>query len=139
MLSEYITSFLCLLNVIVREIASKNNLSSSQYFTLHNISSNGIKMSDLSKAIGIDNSTLTRNINILISRLLVSKERSFQDRRQFVVILTSNGEKLVHNIEKQMDYKIESLAYDLDTNHREQLIDIIGKLNWKISCHINEL
>ena len=96
-------------------------------------------MSDLSLILGIDNSTLTRNINILIRKLLVSKERSHEDKREFKVMLTEQGEKIIYNMEKQMDRRIESIASDLDSQQREQLIEIISKLNWKISCHINEL
>ena len=66
MLAEYLNSFLSHMNVLARQVASKNNLSLSQYYTLNSISSNGISMSELSSRIGVDNSTLTRNINILI-------------------------------------------------------------------------
>ena len=54
----------------------KNNLSLSQYYTLTNISSIGISMSELSLVLGVDNSTLTRNINILIKRSLLKKQQS---------------------------------------------------------------
>ena len=139
MLSEHINSFICQFNVLIRVVASQNHLSVSQYLTLYNISPNGITMSELSKAVGVDNSTLTRNINILIRKLLVSKERSHEDRREFKVTLTEQGEKNIYSMEKQMDQRIESIASDLDSQQREQLIEIISRLNWKISCHINEL
>ena len=75
MLSEHINSFICQFNVLLRAVASQNHLSVSQYLTLYSISPNGITMSELSKAVGVDNSTLTRNIHILVRKLLVSKER----------------------------------------------------------------
>ena len=55
MVAEYLNSFLCHMNVLARRIATKNDLSLSQYYTLSNISSNGISMSKLSLVIGIDN------------------------------------------------------------------------------------
>jgi len=139
MLSEHINSFICQFNVLLRTVASQNHLSVSQYLTLYSISPNGITMSELSKAVGVDNSTLTRNIHILVRKLLVSKERSHEDRREFKVMLTEQGEKIIYSMEKQMDQRIESISSDLDSQQREQLIEIISKLNWKLSCHINEL
>ena len=73
MITEYLHTFVVHMNVIVRRVASDNNLSLSQYFALTNISTSGISMSDLSTMLGVDNSTLTRNINILIKRDLVVK------------------------------------------------------------------
>ena len=74
MITEYLHTFVVHMNVIVRRVASQNNLSLSQYFALTNISSSGISMSDLSSLLGVDNSTLTRNINILINvKILISE------------------------------------------------------------------
>ena len=139
MLAEYLNSFLSHMNVLVRQVASKNNLSPSQYYTLNSISSNGISMSDLSSTIGVDNSTLTRNINILIKRSLVKKDRSKEDRREFIVILSSKGEKVVNKLDNQMESLIITLISDINPDSRQEFIDTIEKLNWKISGYIHEL
>ena len=139
MLAEYLNSFLSHMNVLVRQVASKNNLSPSQYYTLNSISSNGISMSDLSSTIGVDNSTLTRNINILIKRSLVKKNRSKEDRREFIVILSSKGEKVVNKLDNQMESLINTLISDINPESRQEFIDTIEQLNWKISGYIHEL
>ena len=139
MLSEHLNLFLCNLNVVARRIASNHNLSSSQYFTLSAISSMGINMTDLSKRVGIDNSTLTRNINILIKNKLVIKKRSSSDRRGFIVYLTPEGDKIIDLMEKQMDVLITDFTTDLKSSERENIAEILSKLNWKLSCHFNEL
>ena len=139
MLAEYLNSFLSHMNVLVRQVASKNNLSPSQYYTLNSISSNGISMSDLSSTIGIDNSTLTRNINILLHRSLVKKHRSNDDRREFIVILSSKGEKIVNKLDNQMESLINTLIPDINPESRQEFINIIEQLNWKISGYIHEL
>ena len=139
MLAEYLNSFLSHMNVLARRVASKNNLSLSQYYTLNSISSNGISMSYLSSTIGIDNSTLTRNINILMQRSLVKKDRSKDDRREFIVILSSKGEKVVNKLDNQMESLINTLISDINPESRQEFIDTIEQLNWKISGYIHEL
>ncbi len=139
MLSEHLNFFLCNLNVVARRIASDHNLSSSQYFTLSAISSMGINMTNLSKRVGIDNSTLTRNINILIKNKLVMKQRSSSDRRGFIIYLTAEGDKIINLMERQMDALIKDVTTDLNSNERESIAEILSKLNWKLSCYFNEL
>ena len=139
MLSEHLNLFLCHLNVMARQISSNHGLSLSQYLTLNSISSTGISMTDLSQRVGIDNSTLTRNINILIKKSLVTKERSLTDARGFTVELTKNGDNVVDLMEKEMNKIITRVGNDLDPKERENLIEIISKLNWKLSCYFNEL
>ena len=114
MLSEHLNSFLCHLNVMARQISSNHGLSLSQYLTLNSISSTGISMTDLSQRVGIDNSTLTRNINILIKKSLVTKERSLTDARGFTVELTKNGDNIVDLMEKVMKKIITRIGNDLD-------------------------
>ena len=139
MLSENLNLFLCNLNVIARRIASDHNLSASQYFTLNAISSIGINMTDLSKRVGIDNSTLTRNINILIKDKLVVKTRSKTDLRGFIIYLTNEGNAIIDLMEKQMSVLIKDITTDLKSSERENIAEILSKLNWKLSCHFNEL
>ena len=139
MLSEHLNSFLCQLNVLARQIASTYNISLSQYFTLSSISTTGISMTDLSRSIGVDNSTLTRNINVLMAKSLVSKERSSMDGRGFIVHLTSDGDNIIDLMESKMETIVETISKDLDPQERENIIEIISKLNWKITCHLNEL
>ena len=139
MIAEYIISFISSLNVIVRRVAGDNNLSLSQYFTLLNISSSGILMGELSKLIGIDKSTLTRNIKILLNRNLVLKNQSSTDKREYIIILTQNGEDLISRLEKDMDQKLANILKDIDSTSKQRLSDIIESINWKMNCHINEL
>ena len=139
MLSENLNLFLCNLNVVARQISSNNNLSVSQYFTLSAISSTGINMTNLSKRVGIDNSTLTRNINILIKNKLVQKKRSVTDRRGFIIYLTKEGDDIIDLMDNQMDIIINNICFGLTANERESILEILTKLNWKLSCYCNEL
>ena len=139
MIAEYLHTFVVQMNVIVRRVASHNHLSLSQYFALTNISSSGISMTELSTMLGLDNSTLTRNINILIKRGLVLKEKSEEDRRGYTITLSEKGITLLGNLENQIENILEGFIASTPTNNKQELIDMIETINWKASCFINEL
>tara|TARA_B110000263_G_scaffold248545_1_gene263717 strand:+ start:1393 stop:1776 length:384 start_codon:yes stop_codon:yes gene_type:complete len=127
------------MNVLARRIASKNNLSLSQYYTLSNISSNGISMSELSLIVGIDNSTLTRNINILINRSLVRKEQSQADKREQLILLSSKGNQIAQKLDSDMEKLLNQFIISIDEDQRQLFINTIEMLNWKMNCYINDL
>ncbi len=139
MITEYLHTFVIHMNVIVRRVASQNNLSLSQYFALTNISTSGISMSELSTMLGVDNSTLTRNMNILIKRDLVVKEKSKEDKRGYTITLSQTGSALINNLENQIETILEGFIDSVDPGVKQNFIDIIETVNWKASCFINEL
>ena len=139
MITEYLHTFVVHMNVIVRRVASQNNLSLSQYFALTNISSSGISMSDLSSLLGVDNSTLTRNINILIKRDLVDKNQSNEDKRGYMITLSTKGSSIVQSLESQIESILDDFIDSVDPGIKQNFIDIIETVNWKASCFINEL
>ena len=139
MVSEHLNSFLCNMNVLERRISSQNNLSLSQYYTLTNISSSGISMSELSLILGIDNSTLTRNINILIHRALLQKKQSSEDKREQIVLLSSKGARVVEKLDSDMEKLLTQFVSDIDEDQRQLFIDTLEELNWKMNCYINDL
>ena len=139
MITEYLHTFVVHMNVIVRRVASENNLSLSQYFALTNISTSGISMSDLSTMLGVDNSTLTRNINILIKRDLVVKEKSKEDKRGYIITLSQSGSALINILENQIEMILEGFVDSVDPGVKQNLINILETINWKASCFINEL
>ena len=139
MITEYLHTFVVHMNVIVRRVASQNNLSLSQYFALTNISSSGISMSDLSSLLGVDNSTLTRNINILMKRDLVKKNQSNEDKRGYTITLSAKGSSIVQSLESQIESILDDFIDSVDPGIKQNFIDIIETVNWKASCFINEL
>jgi DNA-binding MarR family transcriptional regulator len=139
MITEYLHSFISHMNVVVRQIASQNKLSLSQYFTLTNILASGVSMSQLSTILGVDNSTLTRNIDVLVARDLVTKNKSDYDRRGYTIGLSAEGERVMERLDKQMESTLDKFISDIDPASTQTFIDVIERLNWKASCHINEL
>ena len=67
------------------------------------IAPSGITMSQLANKMGIDKSTLTRNINILINKNLVHKEKDVQDLRVYNLLLSDSGEILREKLYMELD------------------------------------
>lgn len=139
MFGEQLTTFMQYMNSIIRDISYDFNLSPSQYFTIKNISAEGISMTDLSFILGLDNSTLTRNIKKLIDKDVVKKERSKIDKREHLVFLTVSGELLLTEFEKKIDVDVAKITRKINNQQKNIFLDIIQKINWDIHCSFNEL
>ena len=78
-------------NAIIRSAASSFNITASQAYHLLSIPFDGIPMSGLAHRLGLDNSTLTRNIQKLKSLGLVEQQTDAYDKRIQRVILSNKG------------------------------------------------
>ena len=139
MITEYLHSFILHMNVVIRRVSSNNNLSLSQYFALSNIPTSGISMTELSKIVGIDKSTLTRNINILLQSGLVEKRKSDFDKRGYTIFLSSNGDDLINKLHDEIEIITNQFIETVSLDSKQDFINILETINWKASCYINEL
>ena len=73
-ITELLTDLAAGTNGIIRSTASKFSLTASQAFHLLSIPYDGIPMSDLALRLGLDNSTLTRNVQKLEGLGLIGRE-----------------------------------------------------------------
>ena len=96
-------------------------------------------MSELSLIVGIDNSTLTRNINILMNRSLVRKEQSRADKREQLILLSSKGNQIAQKLDSDMEKLLNQFIISIDEDQRQLFINTIEMLNWKMNCYINDL
>ena len=112
---------------LVRRIAKNHSLTLPQALILLNISISGSSMSKLANLLGLDPSTVTRNIEKLENRNILYREKSTQDTRVIYVYKSNQGKIIVNNIEKEME---------LILNHRlDSKVDIknsIQKINWSL-------
>ena len=132
-LSDHFISINTKLTAIFRIISSNYSLSFPQYCIIMKIHSSGISMSDLAFSLGLDKSTLTRNINVLINREIVEKFRDSKDFRVYKVILSDRGEKLKHNLYSDLDKFTLKFLTSLDESTQGQL-NIIDKLVQKLDA-----
>ena len=133
-LSEHFTSLNIKLTSIFRTLSHKYDVSYSQYCILMKIGVDGTPMSELATNLGLDKSTLTRNINILINRNLVYKTQSQSDLRVYKVQLTTDGESIKQNLYHDLDQFTSNLLRTLDYNMQNE-IALLDKLIHKLDSY----
>ena len=133
-LSEYILEINNHFSSILRMISSSNNVTLEQGKLLLCIPYDGITMTDLSKELGIDISTLTRNAQKLIDKNLIIKKNDDYDKRKIFIVLTNNGENLRELLEHSLDLFTNKLFDRINVKERETIETTLENLNWHLSC-----
>lgn len=112
---------------LIRQSAKHNSLTLPQALILLNISISGSSMSELANMLGLDPSTITRNIEKLEMRNLLYREKSINDTRMIYVYKSNQGKIIANNIEKD----IESL-FDRVIDVGSDVKSGIQKINWSL-------
>jgi len=132
---ELLKQFLIDLQSLFRTSTKKLNLTLPQIILLSSIPIDGIDMSTLSQRIGVDNSTLTRLIDILIKNNFVRKIKNPKDGRSFIILLTVSGEKLQFKIEQQIDQFGSKIFSKIPIEDQDEVKETLSTLHWLISKH----
>tara|TARA_B100000945_G_C20414642_1_gene614504 strand:+ start:1980 stop:2399 length:420 start_codon:yes stop_codon:yes gene_type:complete len=123
---------------IIRSVASSHDITSSQALTLLSIPFDGTPVSSLSKQLGLDISTLSRNLEKLILKDLILKKKHNKDSRIILIFLSQNGQSIIKKFED--DLKCESLNFlkHLELDCQQNLLTNLEKLLWAIDCYKNQ-
>ena len=130
---ELLKQFLIDLQSLFRTSTKKLNVTLTQITLISSIPIDGINMSTLSHRIGVDNSTLTRLIDILIRNKIVRKIKNPNDSRSFIILLTKNGEKLQYKIEQEIDRFGSKLYSKIPMEDQDEIKEVLSTLHWLIS------
>ena len=130
---ELLKQFLIDLQSLFRTSTKKLNVTLSQITLISSIPIDGIDMSTLSHRIGVDNSTLTRLIDILIRNNFVRKDKNPNDGRSFIISLTNSGEKLQFRIEEEIDQFGSKLYNKIPIEDQDEVKEVLSSLHWLIS------
>ena len=133
-ITELLTDLACGTNGIIRSTASRFNLTASQAFHLLSIPFDGIPMSGLALRLGLDNSTLTRNIQKLEKMKLVKRKSDNYDKRIHRVVLAQKGSTLLGLIEEQLEKQNGNILEKIDLDAQEHLLSVLEKLSWALEC-----
>ena len=128
--SEQIQEITAHVNAITRQAASKHNISFAQAQFLLRMPSEGISMSELSNLIGIDISTMSRNVNKLEFLKLVKREKDSDDRRTFKLSLTPSGIEIVDLLISEIDAYATKILLTIPLDIQKRLGDVLEQLNW---------
>ena len=75
-----------------------------------------------------DQAALTRILDILEKRGLINREKSLNDRREFLIIITSEGQELVNQIRPHVQESIKKTHAMLSDEERCIVKDLLKKL-----------
>ena len=123
---------------LLRSTASKFNLNFEQAKLLFTIPYDGIILSDLAEILGIDNSTLTRNIKKLLNNNFLNISFDQYDKRKKILFLTEKSIDIIEEIEKQMSIIFEKINNFIEIDDIEKIYKSLEKLNWSLNCIDNE-
>ena len=132
--SELLNNLSIHYNAFIRQVANSLHLTSSQAIHLLSIPYNGTSMSKLAQGLGLDTSTITRNINKLEKLGLVKKHAGLNDQRVQIITLTNDGQKKVDIIEEKLTEIDDNLISELNLEEQEELLDVLEKLVWSMDC-----
>ena len=132
---ELLKQFLIDLQSLFRTQTKNLNITLPQIMLISSIPTDGIDMTSLSQRLGVDNSTLTRLIGVLIRNQIVVKNKNTLDGRSVIVTLTEYGEKLYSKIEVEIDQFGSDLYDKIPVEEQEEVKEILSNLHWTISKH----
>ena len=121
-------------NAIIRQTASHLGLTASQAFHLISIPHGGISMSSLSHKLGLDTSTLTRNIQKLEMMGLVERFPGSYDKRVQNTVLTQRGGEIVKKMEELLLETNQLIVDQIDLEEQESILSVLEKLVWSMDC-----
>ena len=131
---ELLTNLTTHYNAIFRQYSSRLSLTAPQAFHLLSIPVDGISMSGLANKLGLDTSTLTRNIQKLEKLDLVRRKQDRNDKRILVVYLTDKGRERVEKVEESLlDLNFSMMKY-IDLDDQENIPEMLEKLVWAMDC-----
>ena len=133
--SEQIQEITTHVNGITRQAATKYNISFAQAQFLLRVPTEGISISELAKLLGIDISTMSRNVNKLELLQLIKRKRDSDDGRTFKLSLTPSGVEIVDLLFAEIDAQATKILSTIPLEIQERVGDVLEQLNWAFTRH----
>lgn len=112
----------------------QHGITSEQWTLLKRLEEqDGISLKELSIRVGKDQANVTRICELLIQRGLVSKQQNKEDKRSFLMYLTTEGQSLVELL-IPIDEKLQEMALK---NISEEELAVFKKVISKINENVN--
>lgn len=124
---------------LIRKISSKFELTLSQTLVLLYVPFDGITISDLSNKLGIDISTMTRNIQRIQTKGLINKVPNLNDKRSIKVELSNRGEKIAGSVSQDIQHNIEKIFQKYDFKDIQKIHDLLESLGWELYLYRQDI
>lgn len=132
-MSEKIYDLNLEISIIMRKIAKDLGLTLSQVQLLLSIPFSSISMTDLANLLGIDNSTLTRNLNKLEKKGYVKRTKDYYDRRIYKISLSKKGSVKKNIIENKLNEVSTKILSVLNYKDKHDVFQSLEKLSWVLT------
>ena len=124
---------------LVRQLSSKFELTLSQTLILLSISFDGITISDLSEKLGIDISTMTRNIQRIEKKNLVKRLPNPDDKRSIKLFLSQRGVTLSNSLNLEISASLDSILEKYDLKISNKIKNNLENLSWDLYLYRQNL
>ena len=132
-ISEKIYDLNLEISIIMRKIAKDLGFTLSQVQLLLSIPFSSISMTDLANLLGIDNSTLTRNLNKLEKKGYVKRTKDYYDRRIYKISLSKKGSVKKNIIENKLNEVSIKILSVLNYKDKHDVFQSLEKLSWVLT------
>ena len=116
----------------IRKIAKDYSISSSQLLCLVSIPSEGINQTNLASLLSLDLSTLSRNLQHLINKNFITKQRIQSDNRSYHIVLTEDGASLCKTVYEDLESYFHDIHLLLNDRDIEQILSTLSQFNWML-------
>ena len=128
-MASELRDFTVQVNAIIRKISSNHGLTLPQANILSSIPTMGISLIELSNKLGLDISTMSRNIKKLTNMNLIIKERNSSDLREYVILFTDNGEHIINKINRDFSNLLSAIP---GFSVNSKMSELVEKMNWML-------
>jgi len=132
-LGEILKLLLIDLQSLFRSRVRGKNLTLTQIMVLSSIRAEGIDMTSLARRLALDNSTITRLIDVLEKRGWILKQKDPKDKRSTLAFLTEEGLIIQDEIEEKIDSFGREINEKIDFEDRAETREVLTSLHWVIS------
>ncbi|MFQ6678394.1 MAG: MarR family winged helix-turn-helix transcriptional regulator [Fidelibacterota bacterium] len=130
---DLLKQFLIDLQRLFRSRVTDRTVTLPQILLISSIPDNGIDMTSLSQRLGVDNSTLTRLVDVLLKRDWVYKTKNVKDRRISLLFLTTKGEEIQEEVEEKIDDLGLQVYRAIPPDDGDEVKEILSSFHWALS------
>ena len=113
---------------VFAEVSRQHDLTPQQTQLLCLLAKGPVGMTELSRTLHLEKSSLTGLVDRVERRGLVARSRETRDRRTCTIALTSKGARLSVETHQDVTTRLEALASELRSGERMQLASLVAQL-----------
>tara|TARA_A100001011_G_C13795362_1_gene628817 strand:- start:6 stop:434 length:429 start_codon:yes stop_codon:yes gene_type:complete len=118
---------------LISHFSEKHDLTHQQIILLNNIPAlDGISISELSRRLGVDVSTLSRNLKKMEEKKLTTRRKCINDSRVYKVFITTKAEKIVNLVMNEFDLSMSKVLNSMQLTNSSSFNQKIESISWEL-------